>query len=279
MAIVVEARDAASAPIVTALSSAAAGKIGSQVHQLRAEDVTDPIRKGQFLAHMHGADLVVTVGNEATVFVLRETEEVPVYFVGADQVSGKYLTSKDVAGIFPYNLGELLDTAAALQPKTLGIAYTPGYKFIAERIRTGAEERGMSVVERKIAGLPEVADAVRDLTDQAQLIWFLGDPLLSRGAGFNFLIERALSRRIPVIGADAWEVRHGAFFCLISSPEDMAARAARSLNAMLDEEGKVEFESPRINFGPEGGTVYVNTSLMKRWNLKMPSSVRWKPIH
>jgi ABC-type uncharacterized transport system substrate-binding protein len=273
IAVVLEARDAASAPVLAALDRSAGPDAALVVHELRKTDVADPIQKGRLLAVLGAADLVVPVGDRATEFVLGEMEDARVFFIGAGLVRGAALASPDVAGILAYNAEEVLDLVKTLRTASLGVAYTPGYESVAERIAQAGAARGIRVVKAKAGSLPEVAASVRKLTEETQAIWALGDPLLVRGAGFQFLVERSLSRALPLIGSSAWEVKRGALLCLEPSAESLAARAGPLVAEMMARRAPSE----KLTLAPAGGTFIVNEKLAEKWTIAMPGTTRWRP--
>ncbi|MBI3553346.1 MAG: hypothetical protein HY077_12700 [Elusimicrobia bacterium] len=257
--VVVDAQDALKAPVLARLRKAFQGSPLPTIHQFDRSEMSDAIQRGRLLAALQNSDLLVAIGDSATELVLRELEDVSVYFVGGSLIEGGRLASASLAGILSYNVEELLDAAKNLWSGKLGLAYTPGYEAIAASIRSGARTRGFTVMEKKILTLKDIPPAVRELLDQSQIIWIVGDPLLCRGAGFQFLTERALSKQVPIIAAGPWEVSHGAFLAIEPPPDAIASSASDDIKMISG--GQDRPETQRIRMAPPGGKIVYNGPL------------------
>jgi ABC-type uncharacterized transport system substrate-binding protein len=191
-------------------------------------------------------------------------------------VRGGALALHGVGGILPYNIEESLNLIAALGMAPLGIAFTAGYAGVAAVVEAGAKARGIKLIKRAIDVRGDVGPAVRDLTREARIVWLLGDPLLSRGAGFQFLVEQSLASHVPVIAPTRWEVEHGA---LIGSDPDWTAMATLAGTGLRERfaAGSTVLDD-RIVGAPAGGTFLVNRTLIAEWGIPMPSGTAWKGI-
>jgi ABC-type uncharacterized transport system substrate-binding protein len=242
-------------------------------YELRDDERTDPIAKGKLLSKLATCDLVVAIGNAATDFAVTEVEEVPVYFVDATVVPGRSLQSPSVAGLFGFSVEDLLDAAKTLRLDAVGLAYTPGYEPVAEWIRAGAAARGLAFVSRRIALPKELPSDVRDLGEKSKAIWLVGDPLLVRGAGFDFIQDFSLSERFPIIGPGRWAVLRGA---LLGSAPDHAAQkavAVRAIDSILKDR---RLPAPRLQAAARGGMILINAPLASKWDVKAPEGPRWR---
>lgn len=275
VAIVVGQADAAKRPIIDKISASLQGQGTVAVYVLDPINIADPIEKGKLVASLQARSLVVAVGDEATGFVFRELEDTRVYFVGAGLVSGEWLKSKFSAGIFSYNIDAFLGAVKDLWPGAIGLVYTPGYEPVAAWIRQGASARGIVLREKKIDSIKEFTPAIRELLDGSRTIWVLGDPLLVRGAGFEFLSERALSRKIPVIAPGLWEIQHGAFLGFDPAADALASRASEAIGSVLS---GTSGGAPRFEPAPGDGTLLINETLADRWKVAPPSGQRWRLV-
>lgn len=275
VAIVVERGDALEPAAVRELSAAARGVAELRVFALAPEAALDPIEKGKLLAALNARDLVVAVGDGAAEFVSSELEDIPVHFVGAGLAPGEQLASPGVSGMLSYSVEELLDAVKHVRPGALGVAYTPGYEPVVAWIRAGAAERGMEVLERRVGAPRELVPAIRGLLGKARSLWIVGDPLLARGAGFEFIRERTLSEGVPVIAAGPREVRRGALLGYEPDPEGLAAHAGRTLRQLL-QEGLPP--SARVQPAPRGGSVVFNAALADKWRIRVPAGAGWRPL-
>jgi len=228
----------------------------------------DPIEKGRFLAELERCRLLVVVGDRPIEFVSREIDDVPVFFLDAGVISGRMLRSGQAAGIFAFNVDAVLDAVAKLWPGQLGLAYTPGYEPFADWVRRGAQARGLTVAERRLTEASEIPRALEALARGSRSIWLAGDPLLVRGAGFEFASELSLSRRIPLLASSAAEVEQGAALAFSADPGGFADPAAQRIGALL--RGDLAADS-RLAPAPAGGRLLVNAALARRWGFKAPS--------
>lgn len=244
-------------------------------YRLHEDQLSDPIKKGRLLAELANRDLVVAVGDEATDFAARElAEDVPLYFVGAAVVEGRRLQSRAVTGVLSYNVDVLLDAVKSLGLGPVGLAYTPGYEPVVEWIRRGAAERRILLTEKRVDGLKDLAPAIRGLASRSRALWVLGDPMLVRGAGFEFVAERALSTDEAIIGVDEWGVRRGVFLAYEPSTDALSAAARAGIARAL----KGGAAALRLEQAPAGGTVLLNGPLAQKWKLGAGEGGRWRMI-
>lgn len=280
LAVVLEAGDERQRPVLERIRKTVAGMRGPpalSVHEFRREELADPIVKGRLLAALAGGDFLVALGDGAAELVTGELEDVPLYFAGVSLLGGERL-APTVSGTFSYNVDRLLDAAQSLWSGRIGLAYTPGYEPFADWVRRGAAARGLQVRERVIATPKDLAPAVRDLLEHSALLWLAGDPLLARGAGFQFVAEQALSREVPVIAAGGWEVRHGALLAFASDPEALAAEAAAEVEARL-RSGRVPApKAARLRQGPARGVLLFSEPMASKWKVKPPPELPWRMV-
>ncbi len=277
IAVVAETGAADLAPIMAGLREIAGEGGRVTVYRLPGGDVINPIDRGRLLARVQSADLIVTIADRATEFILAEREKVPVYFVGAASlVGGPALSSPDVGGILPYNVEASLALAEALGLAPVGLAYTPGFGRIADQIEAAARVRGLAVIRRSIGSRKGVGPAVRDLMREARSVWVLGDPLLTRGAGFDFLIEQSLAANVPVVAPGRREVERGALVAFEPEWGALAQDAVRLVRARLDTGAGTE--TPRVSSGPGAGAFLVNRVLGAKLNPAMPAGTKWRSV-
>ncbi|MBI3565700.1 MAG: hypothetical protein HY079_10930 [Elusimicrobia bacterium] len=237
--------------------------------------LADPIVRGRVLADLETRDLVVAVGDDAAEFAAREVAEVPVYFVDVSVIRGDRLASPGVSGMFSYNVDALLDGVKRLKLDRVGLAYTPGYEPVADWVRRGAAARGLALTETRIADVAQVAPAVRGLLRGARAIWLVGDPLLARGAGFEFLRERALSTGVAIIAPEPASVRRGALLAFEGPADPLTREAGATVDALLRGEADPR---GRLRPAPAGGALLLNGALADKWKLLVPRGEPWRSI-
>ncbi len=276
VALVVAGDAGARSPLFDAVSRGLAGRDAVTRFVLRPDEDADPIAKGRLLADLQERDLIVPIGDAASRFVTDELGGTPIFFVGAGVVAGESLRERATGGVFSFSVSALLDAAKALKLRRLGVAYTPGYEPILDLIRTGAAARGLRVTGRRIAAPKELGPAARDLLDREQAVWVLGDPLLARGAGFEYLRERSLSRAVPLISTDPGAVARGALLGYEPPQGALAAVAVAGVSRRLDRRASSPGE--RLQSAPAGGTVLVNAVLARKWGLPPGPEPGWRRV-
>lgn len=271
VAVVIDAAESEDRPELRTIAVTLRARPGTSFDALNDADLSDPILRGRLLARLETRRMVVAVGDAAAEFATRELSDVPVYFVDVRLIRGDRLVSELVSGTFSYSVADLLDAVMRLKRGGLGLAYTPGYEPVADWVRRGAAERGLALTERRIAGPRDVAPALRGLLDSSASIWVVGDPLLARGAGFEFLRQRALPRRVALVMPDAWSVRRGALLAFQGDAGPFARRAAAAIDAELRGAPR-----PRLLPAPSRGKVLVNGALVEKWRIEVPTGGAWR---
>lgn len=235
-------------------------------------ELADSIYKGKFLATLQAARLVVAIGDDSALLALAEVEETPVYFVSS-QVPGSALAEGHVSGLLSYSAQDALAAMPAAWKSGLDLLYSPGYEPAVEEIRAAAKAAGFDLIPRRVGRRRELPAVVRTLLGSARAVWLLGDPMLSRGAGFEFLSEQTLSRSVPLVGAGFWEVKNGAVFCSRGRPEALARQASRTIAGLMA--GRPA--QPRLELAEPGGSILYNKSLAAHFGLS-PRPPVWQEI-
>lgn len=263
-------------PMVEGLRSAAGEGARVTLYRLPRGGTISPIDRGRLLARVQSADLIVTIADRATEFILAERERIPVFFVGAASlVRGQALGSPDVAGILPYNVGHSLDVVKGLGLSPLGLAYTPGFAPVARQIEAEAEARGVPVIRKPVSVRREVGPALRELTRAARVVWVLGDPLLTRGAGYDLLVEEALAADVAVLAPHRQEVEQGALLAFEPEWTSLAGSAVEGVRRRLAGDST---DDPRVISAPATGTFVINRVLGARWKSALPAGVKWREL-
>ena len=270
--LVVERQDARARKLAGLIAQRLQGRASIRQVEYAETDVGDPIYKGRLVARLESSALVIGVGDDASRFVMREVEDGRLYFVSA-VARGAALGEPRVSGVFTYSIDDLLGALPAGWKSELGLLYTPGYEPIVAQIRARSRQLGARLQERRIARAGELPEAARALMASSRAVWVLGDPVLSRGAGFEYLVEQSLSQAVPLIGAGEAQVADGAVLCSRASDAALAAKASRGIAALLaGEKGEARFDD-----ADAGGAIVYNKSLSERFRLS-PRSSAWRPL-
>jgi len=212
----------------------------------------DPIEKGRFLAALQASDRVISAtGGKACGWLARETDGVPIHCV------------------IPYDARQVLDFARSAGWKRVAVVHMEGYEQVFARMSKHARARGIELASVRVERIRELPEAVPRALKTAQAIWILGDPLLTEGPGFEYLVEAALARKIPLLGPGANLVARGAFLGADSDPAAMVKHAVEVANAAA---GGAEPDDSDVE--TKGGTLTFNKVLARRWGVRIPGEVR-----
>lgn len=237
-----------------------------------ARGLEDPITRGKLLATLAAARLIVAIGNEPTALVLGELEDTPVYFVDASLVSGADLGRPEIGGLLSYSQEDVLRAIPGAWRVGLGLLYSPGYEPVVERIRASAREAGVKLLVGRVDRRKDLPLVAARLMDTAKSLWVLGDPILSRDAGFEFLAERSLAQGLPLVGSGPWEVHGGAVFCSQAGREALARKASERIVGLME---KGPGSGSRVDFAPSGGRLLFHRRLAERFGLS-PKAPDWE---
>ncbi|TBR18229.1 hypothetical protein EPO15_15415 [bacterium] len=250
------------------LSAAALGVPEDGAVRLRRfepRELADPIVSGRLLSRLQAADGVVAVGGDAAAWAARELDGARVHLAGGlSRVPGATLKARGWGGSLPFPAGAFLDLARAEGWKRVGVLYTPGYEGLLPAVRAAAAARGVAVVLRAAAGRQDIPAAAQALAKECEALWLLGDPALTAGAGFDYLLELSLSRRLPLLAPDAEAVTAGAYAAWEPDLKAVALRAAEVAKAAHGDAG---WPPGRLVFdGAPAGRLRVNEVLKRRWS-------------
>lgn len=236
---------------------------GVRLRRFDPGEVSDPIVNGRLLARLQASDGVVVVGLEAASWVAREIEGVRVHFSGGvARVPSATLRARGWSGELPYGSSQLLGFAKGEGWKRLGVLYAPGYEGVVTALREDAQTYGLRLDARLVTSrkdIPRVASALADANDA---LWVLGDPALTRGAGFSYLAELSLSRRLPLLVPEATLLQEGAF---VAWEPDWAAVAEEGGKTARSIGGRGGWPPAGVSLGGGSGRVVVNDVLRRRW--------------
>ncbi len=233
---------------------AASARAGPDV-SVRAFDrisLGDPIEKGRLLASVQGADRVVSATRgKACGWLTHEIDGTPVDCV------------------MPYDAIQVLDFARAAGWRRVAVVHRTGYEKVYARLNARARERGIVLVAVRVDGIRELPEALPRVLKTVQAVWILGDPLLTEGAAFDYLVESTLARRVPLIGPGADLVARGVFLGADSDLSAMTRHAVGLANAAAKgaapEDGAEEVP---------GGRLVVNRVLARRWGVSVPGGAK-----
>lgn len=231
-------------------AEAARARAGAGVSVLAFDAIRlgDPIEKGRFLAALQASDRVIAAtGGRACGWLGREVEGVPVQC------------------FMPYDGAQVLDFARAAGWRRIAAVHISGYEKVYDHLRGLARARGIELTAVHVDRLRELTSALPPALERAQAVWILGDPLLTEGAAFDYLVSNTLARRIPLIAPGAELVARGAFLGAENDGAALTRHAVAAANAAAaggpPETGVTEVP---------GGRLAVNKVLARRWGVRVP---------
>lgn len=269
--LVIEQQDARARKLAALIAQRLEGQVSLRQVEYSEPEMGDPIYKGRLVARLESAAIVIGVGDDASRFVTREVENGRLYFVSA-LARGTALSEPRVSGVFTYSIDDLLGALPSGWKSDLGLLYTPGYEPIVAQIRARSRQLGARLQERRVSRAGEIPQAARALMASSRAVWVLGDPVLSRGAGFEYLVEQSLAQAVPLIGAGEAQVAQGAALCSRASDAALAAKASRGIAALLSGQSRQRFDD-----SDAGGAIVYNRSLSARFKLS-PRGAAWSPL-
>lgn len=236
---------------------------GVSLRRFDPQEVSDPIANGRLLARLLASDGVVVVGLEAASWAARELEGVRIHFAGGvGRIPGATLTARGWTGELPYGAEPLLVFAKAEGWRRLGVLYAPGYEGVARALRESARGMGLSLDARPVAARRDIPRVGTELAEVSDALWLLGDPSLTKGAGFAYLVELSLSRRLPLLAPEAALLQEGAFAVWEPDWQAVAMEAAKTARG-IGAAGSWPRSPLALGGGP--GRVLVNDVLRRRW--------------
>lgn len=212
----------------------------------------DPIEKGRLLASVQAADRVVAAARgKACGWLAQEVDGPPIHC------------------ILPYDAGQVLDFARAVGWRRVAAVHMTGYEKVYARLRAHARARDIELVAVRVDRIKELPEALPRALKNVHAVWILGDPLLTEGAAFEYLVNTSLSKMIPLIGPGSDIVARGAFLGADSDLAAMIRHAVVVANAAAKgaapEDGAEEVP---------GGRLVVNQVLARRWGVNVPGGAR-----
>lgn len=255
--LLVEAR-----PELSASALGLAEREGLRLRRFEARELNDPIVSGRLQARLQVSDGVIVVGFDAAAWASRELEGVRLHFAGGmSRVSGAALTARGWSGELSTGV-RMIELARSEGWKRVGVLYAPGFEGVLPALRQAAAAKGVTLEARAVAGRQAIPEAAQALAKACNALWVLGDPILTTGAGFDYLVELSLSRRLPLLAPEPSMVDSGAY---AAWDPDWAAAAAAAAKMAKGADGAVVWPKAGVTLGGGAGRMRVNEVLKRRW--------------
>ncbi|HET7791187.1 MAG TPA: ABC transporter substrate binding protein [Gemmatimonadales bacterium] len=177
------------------------------------------------------AALVVTLGTLATRELIARVRDVPIV-AGMILNPGELRGAPNATGVYlEYPVEVELDWLRRLLPdsRRIGVLYhgdDGSQRVAAARRIAAAGGDAFTVVAIRVGGPEDLPDALAQLTNRADVLWSLNDPVVYNPETARSLLLFSLRNRIPFVGQSAAWVRAGALYALDRDYEDVGAQCA-----------------------------------------------------
>ena len=175
--------------------------------------------------------LVVTLGTLATRTLIARVPDVPIV-AGMILNAAELHSTANVTGVYlEYPVEVELDWLRRLVPegRRVGVLYhgDEGGQRVADARRVAAAAGGaFTVVAIRVDGPADLPDALAQLTNRADVLWSLNDPVVYNPETARSLLLFSLRNRIPLVGQSTAWVRAGALYALDRDYDDVGAQCA-----------------------------------------------------
>jgi putative tryptophan/tyrosine transport system substrate-binding protein len=198
------------------------------------------------------ATLIVTLGALATRTLLGRVNGVPIV-AGMILNAGELRGTANATGVYlEFPVDVELDWLRRLLPgsRHVGVLYhgDESGRRVAEARRIAAASGGHFTVEAiRVEDPSELPDALSQLTNRADVLWSLNDPIVYNPETARSLLVFSLRNRIPFIGQSSAWVRAGALYALERDYDDVGAQCAQLAVRILrgEDAGSLAPASPR----------------------------------
>jgi len=184
------------------------------------------------------AALVVTLGTLATRTVIAEVHDIPIV-AGMILNAAELHSTANATGVYlEYPVDVQLDWLRRLLPDTrrVGVLYhgDEGAQRVVDARRVAAFAGGaFTVVAIRVADPADLPDALAQLTNHADVLWSLNDPVIYNPETARSLLMFSLRNRIPLVGQSTAWVRAGALYALDRDYDDVGVQCAELVARIL----------------------------------------------
>jgi len=196
-------------------------------------------------AKQDGVSLLATIGSLATQAAAREASGIPIV---ASLVlnAGELGRAPNVTGVtleFPVETELRWIQKVLPGRKNVAILYSPeGSPGRVEAAQKAAPGAGLSLLTRKVDSPRDLPSALDSLTDRADVLWGVTDPVVLTPQTAKPILLFSLRNRIPFVGLSLNWVKAGALYALDRDYEDIGAQCGEMAAAIL--RGKVPSALP-----------------------------------
>src|SRR5437867_5060140 len=194
----------------------------------------------QFLEQMQ-PELIVTIGTQATLSVMRHVQKVPVVF-------SLVLMTGDLEHLLharPLNVtGAAMDIPISLQferlkeiipdLKRIGVIFNPANSGAAvEEARRAAQISHLKLIEISVTSEAQVLEELQALKGKVDALWSVADSTVFTPRSVDSILLLTLRDRIPFVGLSPSFVKAGALVSFSCDYEDVGAQSAERVLEIL----------------------------------------------
>ena len=204
---------------------------------------SEPTKEEPFLRALEksGPDLVVTVGTQATLSVVRTIKRAPVVFslVLFSEESESLLQNRpaNVTGSamdIPINLQFQRLQEVIPELKRVGVIFNPQNSMgEIEGARRAAREIGLTLVEIPVTNESEVLQQVEGLKGKVDVLWSVADSTVFTPRSVDSILLLTLRDGIPFVGLSPSFVKAGALLSFSCDYQDVGSQSAEQALEIL----------------------------------------------
>jgi putative ABC transport system substrate-binding protein len=185
-------------------------------------------------------DVVLAIGSEPAVLTVEIVTDIPVIFsmvYRTDPIEKAVSANPNARGVFlNLKLDQPLEVVKKIDPevKKVGVIYSPSlFQMQVGRIEEKAGQLGLSVIRKELNAETDIPDAVRTITEEADAVFLLPDPLTMTQDFLKKLMIAAVQKKIFVFGESFEWVKKGALAGFAFDIQEVVHRTSRLMEGYL----------------------------------------------
>lgn len=249
--------------------------VGSTIFELPGNPEEQLEVRRKILSGPAPPGVILAIGTQATQFAQKEFLRTPLVFclvTNPDrlQLSGPFITGIDLL-VSP---SEQLETLSQAVPgvKRLGVIYNPDIsQATVDKGNAAGRELGIVLVEKRIRGTKEIANAIKDMMWVVDALWMIPDPTIVSKESFQYLLQTSIERRIPLLAFSEGFVKGGALLALAPDYEDIGRQAGLVAREILGGKspGSIPLKHPK-------GHLILNLNTAQALGVNIPPEILGK---
>lgn len=185
-------------------------------------------------------NLILSVGTDATTEVAQMIDDIPVVFTMVLDPAPILSDHPDLVGVainIPLDIQFRMLQQILPAAKRIGILYDPVWnaELVQESIQA-TERLGLTIQAIPVASQKDIADALKQISQQADVLWGITDSTVYTSQTARFIIQdTAMKYKIPFIGPSESYVKAGALYALFINVKDIGRQSAELASQILSD--------------------------------------------